>query len=246
MDLEARARLHEELRRADRRSMFRAAASEIAHELLTPLNVVQARAQLLSLRESDEEIDANVQIILEQIKRVADCLRQMVDAASGEGPHVEFVSLPGICEEAIQLTAPAAQTRKVAIQALPNVASGTARVDRVKTLQLLTNLLANSVDAMPEGGTIDLDAELVHVERTGDPHAAPGNFARFRVCDRGRGFDVSGISMRLSSIRMGTTPKLGLFVCRGVLKEIGGWMTVESEPGSGATISLFVPDGDPA
>src|SRR5688500_13539692 len=84
MDLAARTRLQEELRRADRRSMFRAAAAEIAHELLTPLNVVQARAQLLTLRESEDEIDGNVQIILDQIKKVANLLRQMVDAASGE------------------------------------------------------------------------------------------------------------------------------------------------------------------
>ena len=244
MDLAARTRLQEELRRADRRSMFRAAASEIAHELLTPLNVVQARAQLLTLRESEEEIDANVQIILDQIKKVANCLRQMVDAASGEGPRIDPVGLPEICEEAVQLVRPIAEMRRVSIEALPNIPSGPARVDRVKTLQLLTNVMANSIDAMPDGGTIELSAELVHVDRAGDPHAAPGDYARFNVCDRGRGFDVNSLSTRLSNTPMGTAPKLGLFVCRGVLKELGGWMTVESEPGSGATIVLYVPDGD--
>jgi signal transduction histidine kinase len=243
MDLEARTRLHEELKRADRRSMFRAAASEIAHELLTPLNVVQARAQLLSLRESDDEIDSNVQVILDQVQRVAVCLRQMVDAASGEGPRMDQVSLPEICDEACQLVRPLAQMRRVTLDVRSDIPAGEAQVDRMKTLQLLTNVMANSVDAMPDGGTIEITADPLKIEKTGDPHAAPGSYVRFTVQDRGRGFDVSGLSTRLSNTPVGTAPKLGFFVCRNVLKELGGWMTVESEPGKGATIVLYIPDG---
>jgi len=243
MDLAARSRLQEELKRADRRSVFRAAASEIAHELLTPLNVVQARAQLLSLADSQEEIDTNVKIILDQVQRVAVCLRQMVDAAAGEGPRLDQVSLPEICDEACQLVQPLAELRRVTLQIDPQLAGRSGRVDRVKTLQLLTNVMTNSIDAMPDGGTIEISAESMQVDRPGD-HAAPGVYVCFSVRDRGRGFDVSGMSTRLSNTPVGTAPKLGFFVCRNVLKELGGWMTLDSEPGRGATIELFVPDGD--
>ncbi len=244
MDLAARTHLQEELRRADRRSMFRAAAAEIAHELLTPLNVVQARAQLLSMRESDDEIDANVKVIIDQIQKVAACLRQMVDAATGEGPRVDPVSLAKICDEACQLVRPLAESRRVTLEVGPEAQDAARRVDRVKTLQLLTNVLVNSVDAMPEGGSIELAAHALEIDKVGDPHAAPGSYVRFMIRDRGHGFDVSALSTRLSTTPMGTSPKLGFFVCRNVLKELGGWMTVESETGRGATIALFIPDGD--
>ena len=243
MDLAARSKLQEELKRADRRSMFRAAASEIAHELLTPLNVVQARAQLMSLAESPEEIETNVKVILDQVQRVSVCLRQLVDAASGEGPRVDRISLPEICDEACQLIQPLAELRRVTLQIDPELAGRSGRVDRVKTLQLLTNVMTNSIDAMPDGGSIEISAEALQIDKPGD-HAAPGTYVRFSVRDRGRGFDVSGMSTRLSKIPVGTAPKLGFFVCRSVLKEVGGWMTLDSEPGRGATIELFVPDGD--
>jgi signal transduction histidine kinase len=244
MDLVARSRLCEELKRADRRSMFRAAASEIAHELLTPLNVVQARAQLLTLRESDDEIDANIQVILDQVQRVATCLRQMVDAASGEGPRIDQTSIPEVCDQACQLVRPLAEVRKVTLEVRPSEVT-TTRVDRLKTLQLLTNTLTNSLDAMPDGGTIEIAVDRLHVDKTGDiGHAAPGPYIRFTVRDRGRGFDVAALGARLSSTLIGTAPKLGFVVCRNVLKELRGWMAVESEPGSGATILIYVPDGD--
>ncbi len=244
MDLSARTRLQEELRRADRRSMFRAAAAEIAHELSTPLNVVQARAQLLSYRESDEEIDANIKVIVDQIQKVASCLRQMVDAASGEGPQMEEVHLPLICDETCQLVAPLAESRRVQMAVASDVELVNARIDRVKTLQILTNVVANGIDALPEGGTIEISALTTTIERVGDPAVAPGKYVQFEVRDRGRGFDTSALGMQLAKTPMGTAPKLGLFVCRNVLKELGGWMTVESEPGRGATIQLFVPDGE--
>lgn len=246
MELRDRTRLQEALRRADRRSTFRAAAAEIAHELLTPLNVVQARAQLLLLRESPEEIDANANVILEQIQRVADTLRQLVDAASGEGPQPALIPLAPLVQEACHLVRPLADEIGVVLEVGRGHEDGRANIDRVRTLQLLTNVLANSIDAMPNGGAIDVITRIEPIDEPVDPSAAPGSYVHFQVRDRGTGFDVSALYTRLSLTPAKTTPKLGLFVCRSVLREVGGWMTVTSEPGQGACIDLLIPDGGPS
>lgn len=246
MELPQRTRLQEQLRRADRRSTFRATAAEIAHELLTPLNVAQARAQLLLLRESPDEIDANANVILEQIQRVADTLRRLVDAAAGEGPQPSTVALGPLIQEASVLVRPLADEVGVSLSVEPDQGDTTATIDPVRTLQLLTNVLANSIDAMPEGGAIDVKARIEQIDEPVDPSAAPGSYVHFEVRDRGTGFDVSLLYTRLSLTPAKTTPKLGLFVCRSVLREVGGWMTVTSEPGEGACIDLLIPDGGPS
>ena len=108
----------------------------------------------------------------------------------------------------------------------------TAGLDRDQFQGVLVNLIFNALDAMPAGGTLD-------VRLAPDP---PGRL-RLSVADTGPGLDAA-VSDRLFTpfaSTKATGSGLGLSVSRRIVEEHGGRIDVQSEPGRGATFTVYLP-----
>jgi two-component system cell cycle sensor histidine kinase/response regulator CckA len=111
------------------------------------------------------------------------------------------------------------------------------RADRAQIEQVIVNLVVNARDAMPHGGRITLTTANVRVERD--------DFVRFAVRDTGVGIDPQARARLFEPFYTTKEPGkgtgLGLATVYGIVKQAGGQVRVESEPGRGALFEVLLP-----
>lgn len=159
---ESAARLSavEQLRHADRLTTVGRLASGLAHELGTPLNVIEGRARMIQTAEVEgEEATDSARIIVEQSRRVTAIVRQLLDfARRGHGERAA-ADLRPIAGSARHLMQAAARHAKVELIAELAEEPCRAKVDDGQILQVLTNLIVNALQAI-EAGAAQVGAQL--------------------------------------------------------------------------------------
>jgi len=116
-------------------------------------------------------------------------------------------------------------------------------VDEGQIGQVITNLVINAEQAMPDGGTVTITASNVDIGAGEPTPAGPGRFVRVSVADAGAGI-APEVLPRVFDPYFSTKPGgsgLGLATARSILKRHDGDITIETEEGAGTTIHLFLP-----
>jgi PAS domain S-box-containing protein len=218
----------------------------ISHELRTPLASLHGAA--MTLLERENELSPQTQhdlldMIAVQSKRLANLVEEILLAGQLDSGSLRVVTEPFDPEELVWTVAAAARLRTgddttidVSIPAvLPRVAG-----DMERTRQVLTNLLDNAIKYSPHGGRIELGVE------------ADGGYARFTVRDEGLGIPL-GEQKRIFEKFYRLDPDhrrgiggsgLGLYICRELVRTMGGRIWVDSDPGRGATFTFELPVAD--
>jgi len=114
--------------------------------------------------------------------------------------------------------------------------------------QIITNLLANARDAMPEGGTLVIESgalNLNHYHSNNQTEIPAGRYTTLAVVDTGRGMDAETRSHIFEPFfttkESGKGTGLGLAMVNEILKQNGAFASVESNVGSGTTVKIFLP-----
>jgi signal transduction histidine kinase len=229
------ALLREELSQQERMAVAGQLTAAFAHEVGTPLNLVNSHLQLLQ-GQSDvgEKSRERLAVIHAQIERVGDIVRKMMDLTRRPGIQQEPVALGPLVADLQRLWSPTL--------AIHNISFGweapdpcVLYVDRKQMEQLFINMVNNSVDAMPEGGHLQLSAER-------EPATARW---LVRVSDTGTGI-APELLQKVFRPMFTTKPEgqgtgLGLAICREIVRAHGGEIHIESEEGQGTTMSFSLP-----
>jgi CheY-like chemotaxis protein len=119
--------------------------------------------------------------------------------------------------------------------------------------QILINLALNARDAMPDGGAIEVATELCVLDEKAaatNAEARPGRFVCMTITDHGCGMDAEVLARIFDPFfttkDIGKGTGLGLSTIHGIVKQHEGWITVQSEVGSGSTFRIFLPACDAA
>jgi two-component system cell cycle sensor histidine kinase/response regulator CckA len=122
------------------------------------------------------------------------------------------------------------------------------RVDQGQLEQVIINLAVNARDAMPQGGTLTIrtsNAARARPERHGDEEIPAGDYVRIDVEDTGTGIppEILGRIFEpfFSTKPVGSGTGLGLSTVYGIVRQTGGFVTVETALGKGSTFSLLLP-----
>lgn len=123
-----------------------------------------------------------------------------------------------------------------------------ALADAGQLEQVLMNLATNARDAMPEGGKLELQSEVVEVDSAFIKKHGFGEAARYaviRMADSGQGMDEATqdkiFEPFFTTKEVGKGTGLGLAIAYGIIKQHRGYMEVESSPGNGSAFSVYLP-----
>jgi PAS domain S-box-containing protein len=236
-DLAFEEELHAAVEEAERASTAKSAfLSRMSHELRTPLNSVLGFAQLLAMDELDGQQEEAVGHILRAGQHLLDLIDEVLDVASIESGRLEIslepVDVADVVGDAIDLSGPLAEARNVALEVdLQRCPPSTCvRADRQRLLQVLLNLLSNGVKYNRAEGRVCVSVEVAGAE------------AHIAVSDTGPGIareDVDRVFKpfdRLGAERSGVEGTgVGLTLSKHLVEQMGGTITLSSEPTSGAT-----------
>ncbi|MES2793917.1 MAG: ATP-binding protein [Planctomycetota bacterium] len=208
-------------------------AAGVAHELRNPLTAIKGLIQVNRKELEDRKVPSeDLRIIEHEIRRMERSLQNFLDFARPPVPKRRRLSLMPVIERVISLIQGRARKQQVSFEIPQLSAALWVEADQDLIQQLLLNLVLNALDAMPQGGIIQIDVQpdsagqvLVRVRDTGPgiaPHILPAIFERF-----------------VSSKETGVG--LGLPVSRRIAQEHGGDLIVENLPQGGASFTFRLP-----
>lgn len=206
----------------------------IAHELGNPLNAISGHVQLLArARSCPPEMREQLVVIEGEVKRMTAIIRRFLDSARALTPAPEPVEIAALFDEALSLTVSAEARARLEVRRDVPPEMGTVALDPSLVRHVLTNFIANAVDAMAHGGRLTVQAR-----RAGEQIA-------LAVQDTGPGIGPEE-RKHIFEPFWSTKPKgkgtgLGLAICREIAAALKGRIEVESAPGQGAAFTLFVP-----
>ncbi|MBI3059970.1 MAG: HAMP domain-containing protein [Deltaproteobacteria bacterium] len=238
--------LERDLRQSEKLASVGQLAAGLAHEVGTPLNIIGGRAEYLLRRErSSEEISENLNIIRSQIDRISGIVRQLLEFSRSREPILRPVDISSLLTNVKRLLEHKIEEKGVEVELAAFDSLPRIQADPDLLQQVFINLYLNSLHGMSAGGTIKIRAELTP---DGDPTSAMErgeDWLRISFEDSGPGIPAEHIERVFDPFfttkDIGEGTGLGLSVSYGIVKDHGGEIRVESQPGRFTRFIIHLP-----
>lgn len=233
------ASMTEQLWQAAKLATMGELAASVAHELNNPLATLALHAESLLDRLTGDDPKRRAVLVIEQeVERMANLVANLLLFSRRSHQQTSTVDLGEELNNSLEFVSYHLRSHQVTVvteieNSLPNV-----HADRQQLRQLFLNLLTNSSDAMPEGGTLTLRARALNME--GGTTALQIEFS-----DTGIGIKPQDLQ-KLWEPFFTTKPEgkgtgLGLPICRRIVEEHQGTIEIDSERGKGTTVRIILP-----
>lgn len=227
---------YQQMERADRLASVGEMATGIAHEIKNPLAGISGAISVIA--DDFAEDDPRKQVVgqvLDQIARLNKTATDLLYFGRPGKPEQTFVDLNALVKDTLFFISQHPEARNIhrvkeLTRDLPP-----AWIDTKQIQQVLFNVIINAIQAMEDGGTLSVLTGLV--EKDGEP------FLRLEVQDTGSGIPAEELDKIFvpfhTTKNQGTG--LGLPICRQLLEQHGGTISVTSRPGDGTKFSIDIP-----
>lgn len=214
----------------------------IAHDFNNLLAIIMAHAELLHERASDPGLRETAELLMDTAERGASLTNRLLAFGRRQALRPEALELDQVIQSlstSLGRTLAAGTILEVLSDACP-----AAYADKHLLEVAITNLVLNASEAMPNGGRIEIASSLAESSSVGGD-VLPGRYARITVADNGPGMAPDVLSRALDplfttkGIRGGAG--MGLPMVKGFARQSGGDVTIQSSPGAGTSVNVFLP-----
>ncbi len=233
-DVTDRDELERRLVQADKLSSIGLLAAGVAHEVNTPLAVISTYAQMLAKQVSgDDQKSKLLEKIAKSTFRASEIVNSLLNFSRTSSTDFVDVDLNRIVRETVTLIEHQLEKARVEVNLNLDSSLPPIKGNAGKLQQVFLNLFLNARDAMDAGGMLAI--------RTSNS----GDIARVEVADTGQGIAPENLAriydpfFTTKGAKKGTG--LGLSVTYGIVREHGGTIEVESQPGAGTRFHVEIP-----
>ncbi len=233
LDVTEVKQMQEQLRRTERLAELGTLASGMAHEIGTPMNVIQGRAEYLLQRTTEEPIKKGLATIIAQVERITKIMNQLLTFARRRPIERKPMDLKKTIADCLDIVQERLKQHRVEVETSYAEPLPLVHADPDQMSQVLLNLVLNAIQAMPEGGRLSLALEP----------EGPG--MKLSVADTGSGMPAETLNKIFDPFfttkDVGAGTGLGLTVVHGIVEDHGGAIHVYSVPGRGTTFTIHLP-----
>jgi two-component system NtrC family sensor kinase len=234
------SKLHEQqqqLYQSDKLASLGRLAAGVAHEINNPLTGVLTYSSFLLKRASDPEVASDLETIVRETKRCRQIVKGLLDFSRQGQPKKTSVDLDETTRRALRIVNNRLALDGITVKTdippdLPKI-----KADANQMVQVLINLVVNAADAVgDQGGEISIRARPRSVHGTSE--------IEIRVTDTGCGIppdDVGKVFEPFYTTKAQEGTGLGLAVVWGIVDKHGGRVDIESDVGSGTTVTIHLP-----
>jgi len=240
-DITNLSRLEEEVRKIDKMEAVGTLAGGIAHDfnnLLTGImgNIGLAKRYVEPKGKAIERLEEAEKASV----RARDLTQQLLTFASGGAPIKKIISIGKLIEDTVGFALRGSNVRPEF--SLPDDLWA-VKADEGQVNQVISNIIINTVQAMPQGGMVNVEAKNLVISRRGTLPLPMGNYVKITITDYGIGIAKEHLT-KIFEPFFTTKHKgsgLGLATSFSIIKKHGGHITVESKLGAGTTLHVYLP-----
>lgn len=241
--------LQDRLIQAQKMESIGTLAGGIAHDFNNILGAILGYAEMV---QEDSPEGTRTREDIDQVVKASYRAKELVKQILAFSRQAEFeqreLQPALIIKEAVKMLRPSLPTT-IDIQQDIDSEVGIVLADPTQIHQILTNLTTNAFHAMEEtGGTLSISVknkELTPVDLIGEPDVQPGLFVQISVGDSGSGIapDIKDkiFDPYFTTKETGKGTGMGLSIVHGIVKNCGGFISLQSERGEGSTFQVFLP-----
>jgi CheY-like chemotaxis protein len=224
-------------------------AGGVAHDFNNLLTAIIGYAELIATRTSSNSLaKQNAELIRKAGEQAAALTRQLLAFSRKQILQPKVIDLNTLVLEMEKLLRRVIGER-FDLQAHPDAENGRVKADPSQLEQVVLNLGVNARDAMPRGGKLIIRTENVRLDGETAPQIAttlvPGDYVMLSVTDTGAGMNEETKSHIFEPFFTTKGPGkgtgLGLATVYGIVRQTGGGISVESEPGKGSIFKIYLP-----
>ncbi len=243
-DLSRVRELEETVRRADRLSMLGTMAAGLAHEIKNPLGGIKGAAQLMEMDLADDSpLREYTQVMVREVERVNGIIEELLDLGHPHPPQMTSVNLAKVLGNIVLFQKEAHRGKEVEFLLHLDPSIPPILGDENLLTRLFLNLVKNAGESIGPSGRIEILTKVAseyHVQQSGN---RPVPMIIVEIRDSGCGIPAEELDRIFTPFYTTKTKGsgLGLATCQKIVSEHKGFLKVESTPGEGTQISVYLP-----
>ena len=231
----------QELQKVERMESIGLLAGGIAHDFNNLLFTILGNIEIIEDRlERDSPLRPQIARLRGEVLRARSLTSQLLTFSRGGAPIKKLTNISGVVAETAEFVCRGSNV-KCEFSADDEVMAVSADTDQIS--QVITNLVLNAIQAMPGGGTVDVNVRNALLEAEERPPLLPGPYVKVTVTDHGKGISPAVLGWIFEPF-FTTKPKgggLGLATSFSIVRKHGGHIFVSSVEGKGTTFSVYLP-----
>lgn len=236
-DLTEVRKLEEKIRQTEKMVSIGSMVSQLAHEIKNPLSSVKTFTELLPEKYQDREFREKFFLVVsKEIKRIDDLLNGMLNLGRTDVTRYKVVSIEQLIKDVVSSLAIQLNSQNIKVNLIYHEKPPPIWAEPQSLKEVFSNILINSIQAMPRGGNITICVHSRKDENTGK------KILEVSLADEGGGIPKDYLS-RIFDPFFTTKPKgsgLGLYICYQIIQNYGGEIKVKNTD-LGAEFTILLP-----